>query len=114
MVDLELFAPNGATLRDAALIDTGADASAFPIHWLNRLEIRKKDCRRRTVATACGPGVQWRYPERMRAKILGHDVELEAVFVDAPVALLGRADFMEYFEITFDQRARRLRARPYD
>jgi hypothetical protein len=113
MVDLELIAPNGVTLHDAALIDTGADASAFPLYWLNRLQLRKKDCRRRAFSTAGGSAYQWRYPERMRATIMGHEVELDAVFVNTPVALLGRADFMEYFEVTFDQRGGRLHARPY-
>lgn len=89
------------------MIDSGADASAFPVHWMRRLGIRKSHCRRSTFETACGQGVQWTYKHDLVAMIVGQELPLKAVFVDAPVALLGRQDFFAHFAVRFDQRNER-------
>lgn len=114
MVGLELLGLDGRRVVDAALIDTGADSSAFPIHWMKRLGIRKMDCTKRTFTTAGGTGCQWQYPNRLVGVVLEKTIELEAVFVDSPVALLGRNDFMTHFELTFDHATKRVLARPYN
>jgi predicted aspartyl protease len=113
MVDLEVIAPTGHRLVDAALVDTGADCSAFPLHWMRRLGIRKKDCLVRTFETAGGPAKQWRFRDGLQAVILGRRIGLEACFVDTPVALLGREDFLAHFRVSFDQRQCRFTIRPY-
>ena len=113
IVDIELRGPGGRVVRDAALIDSGADASAFPVHWMRRLGIRKGDCRRSRFETAGGQGIQWTYNKDIVATIVGHELPLKAVFVDAPVALLGRQDFFAHFAVAFDQRNERLTLRRY-
>ncbi len=109
MVDIQLRGPSGRIVFDGALIDSGADASAFPVHWMERLGIRKRDCRRSTFESAGGQGVQWTYRgDVLPANILGHELDLKAVFADTPVALLGRQDFFEHFAVRFDQRNERV------
>jgi predicted aspartyl protease len=113
MVGIELLGLAGRRIVDAALIDTGADASAFPIHWMRRLGIRKMDCKQHLFITAGGEAKQWQYPKTLTGVVLGKTIELEGVFVDTPVALLGRNDFMTHFELTFDHHGSRVLARPY-
>jgi hypothetical protein len=113
MLELEIVAPNGRRLTDAALVDTGADTSAFPLHWMRRLGIYKKDCRKRQFDTAGGCADQWSFADGVEAIILGQRVTLRAVFVDAPVALLGRDDFLASFRVNFDQRAQLFTVEPY-
>ncbi len=110
---LELIGPTGLRVTDAALVDTGADVSAFPVSWMRRLKIFKKDCRRETIETAAGLGTQWRYEDGVDAIILGRRITLQATFADTPVALLGREDFLMHFRVSFDQRACRFTIRPY-
>lgn len=113
LIDIEVVAPDGRLWQDSALIDTGADTSAFPEHWLKRLGILKKDCEFRRFTTAGGIGKQWRHPDRLQANIAGRQLLLEACFVNTPVVLLGREDFLMHFEVAFDQRNSRFRIRPY-
>lgn len=109
MIDITLRGPRGDVVQDGALIDSGADASAFPEHWMKRLGIRKSDCRRSSFESAGGQHVQWHYRgDELPAMILGHELRLKAVFVDTPVALLGRQDFFDYFAVRFDQRNERV------
>lgn len=91
-------------LADAALIDSGASASAFPIHWMAKLGIQEEECEPQRLVTAGGRATQQHYPPGVVAEILGRTVRLEANFLKAPVALLGRSDFFKRFRVTFDQR----------
>jgi hypothetical protein len=113
MIPVRVVGPNGKLVTDFALLDTGADTSGFPIHWMRRLGIRKKDCIRQTCQTACGMGVQWTYEPGLETVVIGRKIRLRAVFTDAPVALLGREDFMSEFEIWFYHLNSRLALRPY-
>jgi hypothetical protein len=113
IVALQVTGPNGKTIIDSALLDTGADTSAFPLHWMRRLGIRKKDCSAQEFLTAGGCARQWSYEPGLEAVVLERCFRLYAVFVDTPVALLGRDDFMSEFELWFDHRGSRFSLRPY-
>jgi predicted aspartyl protease len=112
-VPIEVTGPNGKKITDSALIDTGADTSAFPLHWMRRLGVLKKNCDEQEFLTAGGCANQWNYEPGLDAVIVGRRIKLTAVFVDTPVALLGREDFMAEFEVWFDQRGSRYALRPY-
>jgi hypothetical protein len=107
MLDVEIIGKDGNSVLDVALVDTGADVSAFPRHWRRRLGILHKECRRRSVVTASGTGFKLVYEPGVEAVILGRRLRLQATFLDTPVALLGREDFLNAFQVTFDQPAER-------
>jgi hypothetical protein len=113
IVALQVTGPNGKTISDSALLDTGADTSAFPLHWMRRLGIWKKDCTAQEFLTASGCADQWSYEPGLEAVVLDRRLRLRGVFVDTPVALLGREDFMSEFEVSFDHRHSRFSLRPY-
>jgi hypothetical protein len=104
MVELELIGAGGQRVSDAALIDTGADKSAFPRSWMKRLGVDRKACDSHPFDSAMGTGSQLRYPDGLRAIAFGREIQLQANFVNTPVALLGREDFLNEFEVRFDQR----------
>jgi hypothetical protein len=104
MVELVLIGPDGRRVLDAALIDTGADKSAFPRSWMKRLGIDKGACDSHPFDSATGKGSQLRYRDGLRAIAFGREIQLQGNFVNTPVALLGREDFLNEFEVRFDQR----------
>jgi hypothetical protein len=114
MLDVEIIGLDGRRWRDGALVDSGADRSAFPLHWLRRLGIRRTvDCRKRTFDGAGGSGTQWLYEDGIQTLIEGRRIRLAGCFVDSPVILLGREDFLCHFEVRFDQRNSRYFLRAY-
>jgi hypothetical protein len=114
MIDVEVVSLDGRRWRDGALIDSGADRSAFPLHWLRRLGIRKTvDCHQRKFEGAGGPATQWHYEDGIDAVIAGRRMRLAGCFVNAPVILLGREDFLCHFEVRLDQRNSRYFLRAY-
>ena len=114
MIDIEVIGLDGTRWQDAALIDSGADRSAFPLHWLRRLKIRKTvDCHQRTFDGAGGRGRQWVYESGVRAVIEDREIRLAGCFVNSPVILLGREDFLCKFEVRLDQQNARYFLCPY-
>jgi hypothetical protein len=107
MLPLEIIGLDGRRHSDSALIDTGADSSAFPLFWMKLLGIRKKDCRKQDFTSAGGTADQWNFRDGLTAIILGQQVQLVANFVDTPIALLGREDFLVRFRVRFDQSRQR-------
>src|SRR3954469_18558293 len=103
MVPMRLKGPNGATITEAGLVDSGADTSAFPLWMMRPFGIRKRDCKKESFDAAGGTAKQWIYPEPLEALIMSRRVKLEAVFCDTPVPLLGRCDFFRRFRVTFLQ-----------
>lgn len=80
---------------------------------MKRFGILKKDCQKEKFDAAGGHGVQWIYPAALTAEIVGHPLELTAIFTDTPVSLLGREDFFYEFKVAFDERQLTFTVSPY-
>jgi predicted aspartyl protease len=113
MIPIRLYGVGGAVVEDSALIDTGADSSAFPLSMMSRLGIQEADCDPGTFESAGGEAKKWTYRRSLNAQIAGQEIELKAVFCNTPVSLLGREDFLGRFRVGFDQRKSRYRIQPY-
>jgi hypothetical protein len=113
LVPFKVVGPNGAVIVDSGLVDSGADSSAFPLWMMKRFRIFKNQCKKEKFETSGGEGVQWIYPENLKATIFGRDLELTAIFTETPIALLGREDFFSAFRVVFDERALTLTIDPY-
>lgn len=102
-VGIEVAGANGALVREAALIDTGADESAFPSGFMATFGIEASQCREEEFDTAGGSAKQYRHDEHLNVIILGHHFELPAVFCDVPACVLGRDDFLSKVHFRLDQ-----------
>jgi hypothetical protein len=101
LVDFTAVGPNGIRLHDAALIDTGAQASAFPLHFMDRLGIRRQDCRAQIIETAGGRSTSYVGPT-VKVSMLGDSFDLQPVFADTPICLFGRGDVLQRYRVTVD------------
>jgi hypothetical protein len=100
-------------IEDFALVDTGADSSAFPLWMMSRFGVAREDCEAVEFESAAGPGKQWIWSSPITAVILDRRLSLKPVFADTPTTLLGREDFLGEFKVSFDQRASSFTLEPY-
>jgi len=94
-----------------ALVDSGADASAFNIGVARRLGIDLAACRRLTIR-GVGRAVE-AYGCLVDVEIEGRRFPAEVRFVPTATALLGREDVFMQLKFAFDQRAHTLLVEPY-
>lgn len=94
-----------------ALVDSGADVSAFHVSVARQLGVDLDSCRTTTVGGVGGSLTA--YACEVHLEIEGHRFPIEARFVPMPIALLGRQDVFARFLFAFDQRALRLLREPY-
>jgi hypothetical protein len=117
LINFKLVGPNGSTVEDSGLIDTGADSSAFPLWMMDSFGISKEECEENDFDTSGGAAKQWVWQangeDSFAATILDRRVRLKAVFTDTPVPLLGRDDFLACFKVLFAQRGPWYAIRPY-
>jgi len=99
-----------------ALLDSGADASVFPIELAELLGVSLPECRKEAFDSADGDGTEFVWDEPLTATFDGQTVQLTAAFADTPIALLGRHDFFIRYLVTINQRDRVfvLQAHPND
>jgi hypothetical protein len=116
-IPISLVGPNGKQMApQLGLIDTGCDYSTFPSAWAAQLGIDfDAECHPMEGNTASGKDFSQRFYEPgIHGLYAGHKIPLHAIFNPMiPIALLGREDFMNYFKVSFDQRARVFRLDPY-
>ena len=102
----------GATTRPfLALVDSGADVSAFHLSVANRLGIDLDQCRP-TSLRGVGGTVSG-YSCEVDIEVVDRRFLAEVRFVPSVVALLGRHDVFMQFKFAFDQRAQTLFVEPY-
>lgn len=94
-----------------ALVDSGANVSAFEIGVARQLGIDLASCRTTTVGGVGGSLTAHVCPVEMELE--GRRFPVEARFVPMPIALLGRNDVFARFLVAFDQRAQALLVEPY-
>jgi hypothetical protein len=110
-----LIGPSQISVPTFGLIDSGADATCFPLDYARLLGIKLDKCQKETVRTAGGPAPEYIWKsEPIKAVILGRLLELEARFSDTPMPLLGQVDFFDRFKVRFDWRAKRFLVEAYD
>lgn len=95
-----------------ALVDSGADVSAFQLDLAHQLGIDLTACRQ-TVAQGVG-GRATAYACSIEMEVARRRFPAEVRFVPMRIALLGRNDVFAQFRLAFDQRASVLHADPYD
>lgn len=99
-----------------ALVDSGADVSAFPATWASSLGVTLDPscCEEKEAMTAAGPTVIWAYKPGLQVAVEGVAHLLKADFCSGlDVPLLGRRDFFDKYRISFDQRAKTFTLEPY-
>jgi hypothetical protein len=97
-----------------AVVDSGADCSAIPTKVAEELGVSiERDCSKKTGMSAAGDSPQYIYSPGFEAEVLGRRFELEAVFMDTPVMLLGQGDFFSQFRASFDWQAQTFTLEPY-
>jgi hypothetical protein len=95
-----------------ALVDSGADVSAFHVSVARELGIDLDSCRGTRIRGVGGSLTA--YACEIEIEMEGRRFPLEARFVPMPIALLGRHDVFTQFLFAFDQRAQTLFIEPYD
>ncbi len=117
IIGFRLFGPDGSAIEDFALVDSGADHSAFPLWMMETFGISKTDCHEHKFPAAGCEGTSWSWQdadgEHLRARVRGRELPLRAVFTDTPIALLGRNDFLRRFKVKLNQRAQAFAIKPY-
>lgn len=94
-----------------ALVDSGADVSAFQIGVARRLGIDLASCRP-TAVRGVG-GAQTAYACTVEIELEGRRFSADVRFVPMAIALLGRRDVFMQFRFAFDQRAQTLFVETY-
>lgn len=94
-----------------ALVDSGADVSAFQRSVAIQLGIDLARCRRSRMLGV--GGITDAYRCDIEIEVEGHRFPIEVSFVSEVVALLGRHDVFMRFVFAFDQRAQTLFVEPY-
>ena len=94
-----------------ALVDSGADASAFHLSVAQRLGVDLAGCRRLAVRGV--GGTLMAYGCKVELEVEGRRFPAEVRFVSAVTALLGRHDVFMQFKFAFDPRAETLLVEPY-
>jgi len=114
IVNIRVTGPGGSH-TDGALVDSGAEVTAFPEKWMPFLGINKTDCVPQYLDTADGDGKLWVCEKVMLdLTVVGVTFPVEAAFSGTSVALLGRDDLFARFRITFEHWDKRMRLEPYD
>lgn len=103
MVPLHLIGPNGRHFPVTGIVDSGADCSLFPAEWASPLGIDITACETIGTKTASGAHEAWLWPDGITIRVLDKEIEIPAIFGANDEPLLGRRDFFQHFEITFDQ-----------
>jgi hypothetical protein len=98
----------------AAVVDSGASCSCFPVTYAEELGIDLSDCEQRTGGTAGGPAEQYVWHEGLATEICGVAITLSAVFASTKVPLLGRDDVFRHFRVLFDERRRTFTLTAYE
>ncbi|HEX8102076.1 MAG TPA: hypothetical protein VF533_05670 [Solirubrobacteraceae bacterium] len=106
-VGVQVVGPTGVVLRESGLIDSGADASAFPLWTMQWLGIPEDQCVESEFQGAGGSARQWSWKEDLPAVIRRHELSLRANFCDTPLIVLGRSDFFSHFGVYVDEPRRR-------
>ncbi len=94
-----------------ALVDSGADVSAFDVRVARHLGVDLATC----WATAVGGigGSLTAYACEIELEVVGRRFRAEVRFLPMVIALLGRHDVFMQFRFAFDQRAQTLFLAPY-
>lgn len=116
LVPVEIARAGQEPYVNELLIDSGADATVFPMKYMEEFGISIEECEKRRLHPACGEDAQgYQYMEGVPARIQGADVRLKIVFVETTEEpVLGRADFFDSFRVTLDQRGGVLTLEPYE
>jgi hypothetical protein len=112
-VPLVLHSTRGPAFRVTALVDSGADASCFPLGWARPLGVDLNQCEPTPAMTAGGTAVQYHWRPGIDATVDNRRLRLRVVFAPLDICLVGRDDFFAQFVATFDQRRRILTLEPY-
>jgi len=94
-----------------ALVDSGADVSAFHVSVAQQLGVDLDSFRTTTVGGVGGSLTA--YACEVDLEIEDQRFSAEVRFVPMPIALLGRHDVFARFLFAFDQRAQELLVEPY-
>jgi hypothetical protein len=114
-LEVELVGVNGEAVTSLALVDTGAEWSGLPWDLALRLGADPSMFHQQQHGTGAGkvPGHWWHSsPEgSLRdepvVRVMGHEVKIApTVSRRLDIVVLGRIDFLSYFRLTVDQRAR--------
>ena len=88
------------------MIDSGADYTVLPYHFLPLLGIDLKDVKKYNTkyGCACGKGSTRGYFYPIRIEIPGHDkqIKINVIWAEADIQpLLGRNGILDHFDIIF-------------
>ena len=111
LLPIRVFHRQKATPPILALVDSGADVSAFHVSVPEQLGIDLTTCGRSRLRGVGGPVDAFGCEVEM--EIEGRRFPAEVRFVPTRTALLGRHDVFLQFVFAFDQRARTLFVEPY-
>jgi hypothetical protein len=112
MLDVQLHSSGRTSPPILALVDSGADASAFNIDIADDLGLDLNQCRQTEVRGVGGAGVA--YACDVELEIVGRRFPASVRFMPLLVSLLGRHDVFAQFRFAFDQRAETLHVEPYE
>lgn len=112
MLWVRLSLAGKATPRVLALVDSGADVSAFHLDLAAQLGIDLATCRQTDVRGVGGGSTA--YACTVEMEVAGRRFPAEVRCVPMRIALLGRNDVFAQFRRAFDQRASMLYAEPFD
>ena len=112
LVPVRLHNGRLSTLEILALVDSGADVSAFHVSLAHQLHVDLADCRR--VAMRGAGGMVSTHRCEVEIDVEGLRFPADVLFVASRIGLLGREDVFMQFKFAVDQRARRLLIEPYE
>ena len=111
MLQVRLHHGQARTPRLLALVDSGADVSAFHTSIADQLGIDLASCSTSRLRGIGGSATGYAYEVEM--EIEGKRFSAVVRFVPMVVAILGRHDVFMQFRFAFDQRAQRVYVEPY-
>jgi hypothetical protein len=104
IVDITLSGPGELPLSTMAVVDSGADSSALPMHFAVELGIDlDEDCARATGMSSSGDAEHRIYRPGLQADVYGHRFQIDATFSETPLIVLGQEDFFMKFHVAFDR-----------
>lgn len=105
--ELEVLTPLGWQ-RYGFLVDSGADTTTLPLFLAKTWSVSLKKEEKTLVLGVEGKGVMG-YPAKIKVRLGGEEMNLRCYFIDAQVTpLLGRLDFWDKFNLTFDNRQKQI------